>query len=298
MKYFFDTEFIEGTQSEWFPLSLFKKQTKPTIDLISIGIVTEDDREYYAISKDFNIKEAWERFDVSPQTTIERYHQFSGKKIYWIRDNVLKPIWRELFFNSDMEYSMLSNKQSISFLEAINRGEYDQYFTLKSLQHLIAKYGKSNSMIAEEIKKFVYSTSTINNPQTIANWNEVNHLFPVDFYAYYCNYDWVAFCWLFGKMKDLPKGFPMYCRDLKQIIDEKVSKLNWSYHNHITNESRNNSLETIGTGLVIGPDRDATFEEKLKKVKTLNEYPKQETEHNALDDAKWNKELHEFLQKI
>ena len=52
MKYFLDTEFLEGTQKKWFG------QTKPTIDLISIGIVCEDGREYYAISKDFNLKEA------------------------------------------------------------------------------------------------------------------------------------------------------------------------------------------------------------------------------------------------
>ena len=57
MKYFIDTEFLEGTQKKWFG------ETKPTIDLISIGIVGEDGREYYAISKDFNIKEAWNRYD-------------------------------------------------------------------------------------------------------------------------------------------------------------------------------------------------------------------------------------------
>lgn len=269
MKYFFDTEFIEGSQNEWFPLSLFKKHTKPTIDLISIGIVTEDNREYYAVSKDFNIKEAWERFDISEQTSFEKYHQFTGKKIYWIRDNVLKPIWRELFFNADMESSMLSNKQSINFLEAINRGDYDKYFTLKSLQHLIEKYGKSNSVIADEIKKFVYLTSTINDPECIANWNDVKHLFPVEFYAYYADYDWVVFCWLFGKMKNLPKGFPMYCRDLKQIFDEKEDLLRLPPPNH-----------------------------QHIDLKAHSHYPKQETEHNALDDAKWNKKLYEFIKKL
>lgn len=39
MRYFYDCEFIEDGK---------------TIDLISIGIVAEDGREYYAISKDFN----------------------------------------------------------------------------------------------------------------------------------------------------------------------------------------------------------------------------------------------------
>lgn len=39
-----------------------------------------------------------------------------------------------------------------------------------------------------------------------------------EFWGYYADYDWVVFCWIFGKMIDLPKGFPMYCRDLKQSL--------------------------------------------------------------------------------
>ena len=42
-----------------------------------------------------------------------------------------------------------------------------------------------------------------------------------EFWAYYADYDWVVFCQLFGTMMDLPKGFPMYCRDLKQLCDSK-----------------------------------------------------------------------------
>lgn len=41
-----------------------------------------------------------------------------------------------------------------------------------------------------------------------------------EFWGYYSDYDWVVFCWIFGKMVDLPKIFPMYCRDLKQSLDE------------------------------------------------------------------------------
>ena len=37
------------------------------------------------------------------------------------------------------------------------------------------------------------------------------------FWAYYASYDWVALCQLFGTMMDLPKGWPMYVRDLKQL---------------------------------------------------------------------------------
>lgn len=41
-----------------------------------------------------------------------------------------------------------------------------------------------------------------------------------EFWAYYADYDWVALCQLFGRMVDLPKGFPMYCRDIKQWCDD------------------------------------------------------------------------------
>lgn len=40
-----------------------------------------------------------------------------------------------------------------------------------------------------------------------------------EFWAYYADYDWVALCQLYGTMMDLPKGWPMYCRDLKQWAD-------------------------------------------------------------------------------
>lgn len=74
-----------------------------------------------------------------------------------------------------------------------------------------------------------------------------------EFWGYYADYDWVVFCQMFGRMIDLPKNFPMYCRDLKQWADQ------------------------MG----------------VQKA----EYPKQsETEHHALYDARWNKQLYDFLR--
>lgn len=40
-----------------------------------------------------------------------------------------------------------------------------------------------------------------------------------EIWAYYADYDWVALCQLFGTMMDLPKGWPKYCRDVKQLCD-------------------------------------------------------------------------------
>lgn len=56
-----------------------------------------------------------------------------------------------------------------------------------------------------------------------------------EFWGYYADYDWVVFCQIFGTMMDLPKGFPMYCKDIKQLCDEngnpKLPKQGKGEHN-------------------------------------------------------------------
>lgn len=55
-----------------------------------------------------------------------------------------------------------------------------------------------------------------------------------EFWAYYADYDWVVLCQLFGRMVDLPKGWPMYCNDLKQLCvslgDPKLPKCEGEHH--------------------------------------------------------------------
>jgi hypothetical protein len=120
MRFWFDTEFIEDGK---------------TIDLLSIGIVSEDGREYYA-------------------EVAETDHSRASQ---WVKDNVIV--------------------------------------------HLQGN-AKPRAQIASEIVAFVGGEK----PQ---------------FWAYYADYDWVALCQLYGTMMDLPKGWPMYCRDLKQRADEQ-----------------------------------------------------------------------------
>lgn len=36
-------------------------------------------------------------------------------------------------------------------------------------------------------------------------------------WAYYADYDWVAFCSMWGRMVDLPSRFPWLCRDVMQL---------------------------------------------------------------------------------
>lgn len=33
--------------------------------------------------------------------------------------------------------------------------------------------------------------------------------------------DWVVFCQMFGTMLDLPNGWPMFCRDIRQFRSDK-----------------------------------------------------------------------------
>lgn len=183
MKYFFDTEF-----HEYRPMGSFN-----TIELISIGIVAEDGREFYAVSSDFDIKAAW--------------------KNDWLRQNVLPAV-----IQADMS---------------------------------------SEAQIAADIIAFVNAEPMGEDPE---------------FYAYYADYDWVVFCWLFGRMIDLPEGFPMYCRDLQQMTVDHVER---------------NNLFIPPTGLMTADD-----------LKARSDYPKQENEHNALDDARWNLALYKFLQSL
>lgn len=231
MKYFIDTEFLEGTQDKRVPfLNIKYGQTKPTIDLISIGIISEDNREYYAVNKDFNLKEAWNRFDLKI-------------KEYWIRENVLKPIYYE-WIGKDINF-------------------HEVNFTYNDFKKLLNKYGKTNKQIAKEIIDFVQGDPVERNN-------------PI-FYAYYGAYDWVVFCWIFGKMIDLPRGFPMFSRDLKVMLDDKV----------------------LTTGIFLGlNNKDNSFKYRLDFIKKLPNYPKQYNAHNALDDAKWNKKLYEFIKTL
>lgn len=94
--------------------------------------------------------------------------------------------------------------------------------------------------IVDEDGRQMYAVSSEFDPETANEWVKA-HVFPSlgngprftrqaiaakicafvsddapQFWGYYCDYDWVTFCQLFGTMVDLPKGWPMFCRDLKQ----------------------------------------------------------------------------------
>ena len=178
-KYFIDTEFIENGR---------------TIDLISIGIVDEKGREYYACNDDCDLSKANQ----------------------WVRENVI---------------SQLPSKHI-----GVNPSDP---FTSPSVKQDILTW-KTANQIKREIVEFV---NAVNPPSSSID--------KPSFWAYYADYDWVVFCQLFGTMMDLPKGFPMYCRDIKQECDR------------------------LGNP-------------KLPEQK--------EGQHNALEDARWNKRALKFLK--
>lgn len=260
MKYFIDTEFIED-----FHKPLFGKR-RHYIDLISIGIVAEDGREYYAISNEFDIDAAWNKYSI--ETDFGKPQGLGDKKVYWLRDNVLKHIHL--------------NKQIL----------YELY-SLSWVKDCVRVMGKSNAQISEEIIKFVNPgiknwrkgiLNYIQSHDTIADGSSSHGCAQPEFYGYYADYDWVLFCSLFGRMIDLPKGFPMYCRDLKQILDQKQ-------------ESRNRLSEMVNDTPELSHQVKHTLITPLN-LKYHPDYPKDANEHNALSDARWNKQLYEFLKRI
>lgn len=252
MKYFLDTEFHEFKKKP-----LFSKKGIDTIELISIGIVSESvtyktysdklktnqvdqdycpQKEYYAICNEFDVKAAWDN--------------------EWLRENVLKNLFNNDKFNH--------------YKEICSRAEF-----AKLLKH----FGKSKYQISKEILQLVGGNANELQEGMKLSW-ECNT--SPEFYAYYADYDWVVFCWLFGRMIDLPKGFPMYCKDLKQMLDDKDE----SYESY-RNKMREN-LKSI----------KHPYKVTTTKLKYEPDFPIQKNEHNALDDAKWNKRLYEFLKKL
>lgn len=234
-KFFIDTEFIEG-----FHKPLFGKK-RHFIDLISIGIVREDGKSYYAISTDFKVKDAdsWVLANVIatlPKRKVNRNPQ-GGDSPRVIQDSLL---W------------------------------------------------KSNEQIRYDLLMFFGCYQ--------------DHLFwrappGIEMYGYYADYDWVLFSSLFGRMIDLPKGFPMYCIDLKQELDRKSAAI----AKGVKSQDIFATLTIIsGTGETIG-DSWKRLDNEAKVLKSLKEhkdYPKQTDEHNAKADAIWNHELYKFLQTI
>jgi|SRR5690242_729492 len=102
--------------------------------------------------------------------------------------------------------------------------------------HLDYSSVKSRDQIAQDIKEFVSNTP---NPEL---------------WAYYSAYDHVALCQLFGRMIDLPTGFPMFTHDLKSRmvqmgsprVPEQATGLHNAYMDALWNKETSEYLDRIG----------------------------------------------------
>lgn len=185
MKYFLDTEFIEHAGG---------------IDLVSIGIVCEDGRKFYAESSEFDPRNA------DP----------------WVRTNVLSKL--------DFWGKWPKDEQEPIAFDVLGVGGI---------------YGKLGH-IKKGLLDFFYPGGVHEKPPAI------------EIYAYFADYDWVVFCRLFGRMIDLPKGMPMWCIDLKQMMWERGLTKEWKQEN----------------------------------------CPDPRGEHNALIDAEWNYDLWKLIHLV
>ena len=146
MRFFIDCEFIEDGK---------------TIDLISIGIVADDGREYYAINRDCDFSKASD----------------------WVEENVLNPIGLSRDIGANINPQTASPNTIQSYLKMKKK----EFIKLDVLEFM---GGESIVPDHPESEKMVYQLKP-------------GHSKP-EIWAYYADYDHVAFCQLFGTMMDLP----------------------------------------------------------------------------------------------
>lgn len=156
--YCYDTEFLEDGK---------------TIELISIGIVCEDGREYYAVNHDM------------PHDRISRND--------WLCQNVVPHL--------PLRSCGLKGKSPR------RSGGGSWLWSLDDHSTLV----KPKWVIANEVREFLLQGVDLETPGVLPERPEL--------WAYYTAYDHVALTQLWGRMVNLPKGIPMYTRDLKQEMD-------------------------------------------------------------------------------
>jgi 3' exoribonuclease, RNase T-like len=125
------------------------------------------------------------------------------------------------------------------------------------VENTLADYGLANTWVRDNVIPHLCKPNVLRlDPPGIAALIRVfvsGDTSP-EFWGYYADYDWVLFAQLFGAMINLPQHFPMYCRDIKQLCDDRG----------------NPKLPSQGEPC---------------------------DEHNALNDARWNRLAWDFLQR-
>jgi len=159
MQYLIETKFLDNSKSFWF------RKPKNELQIISFEVKNSDEDVYFGVSKEFNIKEAWNKI-TSIETSNNDGSKNYPKKDYFLRKNVLLPILYRLAYLDFKE----SSQNVIDFEESekkllYNKGvKYDVFIDLcfphsysvniETLKYLINKYGKTNFDLVNETTKF------------------------------------------------------------------------------------------------------------------------------------------------
>lgn len=251
---YLDTEFSEGFFKPigWLPKWFPGNKPRWSIELISIGLVDDQGKEYYAINRDFKRSRCND----------------------WVKQNVL----------TKLPCTVLENKESWWYR---NYG-YDCAQVLEP-----NPVYKSIPQIKEDIIAFVIDYCEVSDIMGLTGgWDDAQKEWfkrnQVQFKAYYADYDWVLFCTIFGTMMDLPDGFPMYAIDIKQEMDAKIKALGLDGFRDWYEKA--NSVDH----LLLPRD----FADCLTLFKSSYQYPKQTDEHSAVADARFNKQLDEFIATL
>jgi len=128
-----------------------------------------------------------------------------GKTIDLISIGIVAEDGRELYAeNLDADLSKAGDWVKTNVVSSLWSKQVD-----KSIFNMWSRDGGAGGLLTH--KAIASEVSMFCNPESYGK---------PKIWAYYADYDWIAFCQLFGTMMDLPVGFPMYCRDVKQWCDD------------------------------------------------------------------------------
>ena len=84
-----------------------------------------------------------------------------------------------------------------------------------------ADYMKANEWVAKNVLPKLVGASALKPRRWIVDSFRTFCGEKPEFWAYYSAYDWVSLCQMYGRMVDLPKGWPLFCRDVKQLCVDR-----------------------------------------------------------------------------
>lgn len=192
---FYDTEFLEDGR---------------TIELISIGLITDDGRSYYAVNGDL---------DDSSRRDPDLRGGYIGKTPW---DRIVEHDWlvRNVVPHLPLTGRPVATLGGVFGGKANARG--------MQLDHTNSDV-KPRQVIANEVRDFIQAAGP-----------------DVELWAWYGAYDHVALCQLWGRMIELPDGVPMYTNDLRQerrrLGDPEMPKQAAGEHNALADAVHNRDM--------------------------------------------------------